>query len=102
MAKKSGTTNHENHHLGVNNTVVILKLVQLLIEDGVFEEQLDRKCEVETSDLFALRIAKMATGILLHKYQMHTRENWNKVSPDGDEESDKGNEIDLDIDDENI
>ena len=40
MARKSGATNHGNHHSAVNNTVNVSKLVQLLVEDGVFEEQL--------------------------------------------------------------
>ena len=75
MARESGAINHGNHHSAVNNTIDISKLVQLLVEDGVFEEQLGQKCEAETSDLFALRTAKMATRIPLHKYQMRTREN---------------------------
>ena len=102
MARESGATNHGNHHSAVNNTVDVSKLVQLLVEDGVFEEQLGRKCEAETSDLFALGTAKMATGIPLHKYQMRTRGNWNKAPPDSDQESDEGNETDLDTDDEDM
>ena len=75
MARKSGATNHNNHHLAGNNTVDVLKLVQLLVEDGVFEEQLGRKCKAEISDLFVLGTAKMSTKIPLHKYQMRIRGN---------------------------
>ena len=75
MARKSGATNYGNHHSAINNIVDISKLVQLLVKDGIFKEQLGQKCEAEISDLFALRKAKMATGIFLHKYQMHTKEN---------------------------
>lgn len=84
MAKESGITNHGNHHSAINNTIDISQLVQLLIEDGVCEEQLKWKCEVKISDLFALGTAKMVTGISLYKYQMHTEENWNKVLLDSD------------------
>lgn len=102
MARKSGATNHGNYHSTVNNIVDVSKLVQLLVEDDVFEKQLSQKCEVETSDLFGLGTAKMATGIPLHKYQMRTKGNWNKELPDSDQESDKGNEMDLDTDDEDM
>ena len=68
MAKKSGATNYGNHHSTVNNTIDISKLVQLLVEDGIFEEQLGRKCEIETSDLFPLKTTKIRTRIPLHKY----------------------------------
>lgn len=64
MIKKSGTTNYGNYHLAINNTVDISKLVQILIEDCVFEEQLNRNCELETSYLFVFRIANMANRIL--------------------------------------
>lgn len=40
MIRKSGTTNYDNHYLKMNNTINISKLVQLLIEDSVFKEQL--------------------------------------------------------------
>ncbi len=102
MTKKSDATNHGNHHSGINNTVDVLKLVQLLVEDGVFEKQLGQKCETKTLDLFALETTKMAIGILLHKYQIRIGENWNKTSPDNDQESDKNNETDFDIDDKDI
>ena len=102
IIKESGVTNHGNHHSVVNNTVDVLKFVQLLVEDGVFEEQLEQKCEAETSALFALKTAKMGIGIPLHKYQMHTRGNWNKAPSDSDQKSDEGNETDLDTDDEDM
>lgn len=54
------------------------------MKNSVFEEQLGQKCEAEISDLFALETAKMATEIPFHKYQIRTRENWNKVVPDSD------------------
>ena len=38
MARKSGATNYGNHHSTVNNILDILKLVQLLVKDGVFEK----------------------------------------------------------------
>ena len=75
MARKSGAINHGNHHSAVNNIVDVSKLVQLLVKDGVFEEQLGQKCEAEISNLFALGTAKMATEIPFHKYQMRTRRN---------------------------
>ena len=102
MARESGATNHGNHHSAVNNTVDVSKLVQLLVEDGVFEEQLGQKCEAETLDLFAFRTAKIANGIPLHKYQIRTRGNWNKAPPDSDQEGYKGNVMDLDTDDEDM
>ena len=102
MARKSSVTNHGNHYSAVNNTIDISKLVQLLVEDGVFEKQLGQKCEIEISDLFALGRAKMATGIPLHKYQMCTKGNWNKVLLDSDQKSDEGNKTNLDTDDEDI
>lgn len=68
MAKKSGITNYDNYHSIVNNTVDVLKLVQLLIKDSIYKEQLGQKCKVEISNLFAFATAKMATEILLHKY----------------------------------
>ncbi len=40
MARESGVTNHGNHHSAINNTINVSKLVQLLIEDCVFGEQL--------------------------------------------------------------
>ena len=52
--------------------------------------------------MFALGIAKMATGIPLHKYQMRIRENWNKAPSDSNQESNEDNEIDLDIVNEDI
>ena len=100
MAKKSGATNHGNHYSAINNTIDVLKLVQLLLEDGVFKEQLGRKCEAETLDLFALGTVKMAIRIPLHKYQMCTKRNCNKAPSDSDQESDEGNETDSDTDDE--
>ena len=75
MARESGATNHDNHYSAINNTVNVSKLVQLLVKDGVFEKQLDQKCEVEISDLFVLGTAKMIIEIPLHKYQMCTRRN---------------------------
>ncbi len=68
MAIKSGVTNYGNHYSAVNNTVDVLKWIQLLVEDGIFEEQLGQKYKTETSDLFALRTVKMVIGIPLHKY----------------------------------
>ena len=38
MARESGATDYDNHYLVVNNTVDVSKLIQLLVEDGVFEE----------------------------------------------------------------
>lgn len=75
MARESDVTNHGNPYLAVNNTVEVLKLVQLPVKIDVFEEQLSQICEKEISDLFAHRTAKIETGILLHKYQMFTKEN---------------------------
>lgn len=49
-----------------------------------------------------LGIAKMATGISLHKYQVHIRGNQTKALLDSDQESDKDNEIDLDTIDKDI
>ena len=40
IARESDTTNYGNHHSVINNTVNISKLVQLLVEDDVFEIQL--------------------------------------------------------------
>lgn len=40
IAKKSGAIEHSNHHSVVNNTVDVLKLIQLLVKDSIFEEQL--------------------------------------------------------------
>lgn len=82
MARKIGVTNYGNYYLVVNNTIDILKLVQLLVEDGIFEEQFGQKCEAEISDLFAYGTAKIATKIPLYKYQMCTRRNWNKTPLD--------------------
>lgn len=106
MARKSGVTNHDNHYSAVNNTVNISKLVQLLVEDGIFEKRLGQMCEAETLDLFVCRTAKMAIKISLHKYQIHTKENWNKAPPDSDqksdESSDEDNETDLNTDDKDM
>ena len=102
MIRDSGATNYGNYYLAVNITGDVLKLVQLLVEDGVFGEQLGQKYETETLDLFVLGTSKMATGIPLHKYQIYTRGNWNKASLDSDQESDEDNETDLDTDDEDI
>lgn len=38
MARESGATNHGNHNSMINNTIDILKLVQLVVEDVVLEE----------------------------------------------------------------
>lgn len=38
------------------------------IIDNIFEKQLGKMCEIEISDLFMLRIAKIITGISLNKY----------------------------------
>ena len=38
MVRESGATNYGHYHLVINNIVDISKLVQLLVEDGVFEE----------------------------------------------------------------
>ena len=66
------------------------------------DKQLHQKCEIEKSNLFAYQKRKITTGISLHKYQIRTKKNYNKVLPDSDEESDESNEMDLNIDDENI
>ena len=102
MGRKSGAINHGNYHSAVNNTIDVSKLVQLLVEDGVFEEQLGQKCETETSNLFALGKAKMATDIPVFKYQMRTRGNKNKATLNSDQKSDKGNKMDLDTDNEDM
>lgn len=49
-----------------------------------------------------LRTVKMITQILLHKYQILTRENLNKPLSDSDQKSNEDNEIDLDLDNEDI
>lgn len=77
-------------------------MVELLMKDDTFEKQLSRKCEIEILDLFALRTAKMATWILLYKYQICTKKNWNKASPDTDPESNESNKTDLDTNEEDI
>lgn len=102
IVKKSSAINYGNYHLVVNNTVNVSKLDQIPVEDSVFEEQLDQKCEVKTSNLFAFGIAKMAIGIPLHKYQMCTRGNYNKAPPNSDQKSNEDNKTDWDIDDENM
>lgn len=102
MARESDATNHSNHHLADNNTVNILKLVLLLVEDGDFEEQLGQKCKAETLNLFKLEIAKVTTEIPLHKYQIYTKENQNKIPLNSDQESDEDNKIDLDTNDKDI
>lgn len=84
MAIKSGAINYGNHHSAVNNIVDILKLVQLSIEDSIFEEQLGQKYEAEISDLFVLGIVKIVIRIPLHKYEMCIRGKSNKVLPDSD------------------
>lgn len=38
IARKNGATNYGNHCSAVNNTVDVLKLVQLLVKDGIFKE----------------------------------------------------------------
>ena len=98
ISRERGITNYGNHYSAINNIVDISKLVQLLVEDGIFEEQLGRKCEAETSDVFVPRIEKMATGISLHKYQIRTKGNWNKTPSDSDQKSDENNKTDLDTD----
>ena len=102
MAKKSDATNHGNHHLAVNDTIDISKLVQLLVEDGIFKKQFGQKCETETSDFFAYRTANMVIGIPLYKYQMRIKRNWNKVFSDSDSKSNERNETDLHIDHEEL
>lgn len=75
MVRKSGITNHSKHYLVVNNTIDILKLSQLLIKDGIFEESLGQKYEVKIIDLFIYQTIKMRIEISLYKYQMHTKVN---------------------------
>lgn len=96
--KKSGVINHSNYHSIVNNTIDISKLVQLLVENGVFEKQFSQICETETLNLFAHRITKLVTKISLHKYQMRIIKNWNKTFPDNNQESVEGNKTNLEID----
>lgn len=38
IIRKCGTTNHDNHWSAVNNTINVLKLVQLLVNKNVFEK----------------------------------------------------------------
>lgn len=75
MARKTSVTNHGNHHSAINNTFNISKLVQLLVKNSIFKKQLGQKYKAGILDLFAYRIVKMATGIILHKYQIRTRGN---------------------------
>lgn len=75
MVRKSGITNHSKHYLAVNNTIDILKLSQLLVTDGIFEESLGQKYEVEITDLFIYQTIKMTIEIFLYKYQIYTKVN---------------------------
>lgn len=68
IARENNVTNHSNYYLTVNNIVDISKLVQLLVKNGVFEEQLSQKCKVEILDLFAYKIIKITNRIPLYKY----------------------------------
>lgn len=68
MVKKSDATNYGNYHSAINNTINILKLVQLLVNDSVFEEQLSQKYKSKISNLFVLKTIKIAIKILLYKY----------------------------------
>lgn len=77
-------------------------MVSLLVKAGVFKKQLDRKWETETSDRSARRTAKMATGILLHKYQMCTRGNQNKATLNSDLTSNESDKIDLNTNDKDM
>lgn len=44
----------------------------------------------------------MAIEIPLHKYQICTRENWNKASSNSDQKNNENNETDLNTDDKDI
>lgn len=79
MTRENGTTNYRNHHLVINNTIDILKLIFLLVKDGNFEKQLGQKGKTKISNLFMLETAKMAIRILLHKFQMRITGNLNKA-----------------------
>lgn len=98
MAQKSDATNQGNYYSMINNIVDVTKLVQLQVEECVFEKLVGQKCEIKTSELFALKTVEILTGILLHKYQMHIKGNQNKTSQDSDQANNEGNETDLDID----
>lgn len=75
MVRKSDITNHSKHYLAINNTIDILKLSQLLVKDGIFEESLGQKYEVETTNLFIYQTIKMRIEISLYKYQIYTKIN---------------------------
>lgn len=102
IVTESGTTNYNNHHSVINNTVDDLKLVWLLVEDAIFEKQFGQECEAKTLDLCTCEIAKMATRIYLHKYQICIRGNYNKILPDSNPEIDESDEINLDTNNKNI
>lgn len=38
IAKESGIINYSNHHKAKNNTIDVLKFVQLLVKNSIFEE----------------------------------------------------------------
>lgn len=40
MAQKNSATNYDNHHLTVNNIVVVLKLILLLVKNSSFKNNL--------------------------------------------------------------
>lgn len=63
MTKESSTTNHDNYHLAINNSINISKLIQLLIKDSIFEKQFSQKYEIKKSDLFTYKKVKMTTRI---------------------------------------
>lgn len=64
VVRKSGIINYSNHHSVINNIIDISKLVQLLVKNSVFEEQLSQKYETEILDLFTFEKTKMVTRIL--------------------------------------
>lgn len=57
---------------------------------------------MKTLDLFALGIAKMAIGLPLYKYQICTRENYNKASINSNQGINKNNKPDFNTNDKNI
>lgn len=57
--KKYSTTQYSNYHLVVNNTINISNLVQLLIDNSVFKKQLSQNYNIEITNLFIYKIAKI-------------------------------------------
>ena len=82
MARATGATRHGNHHSVVRSDEDISSVLNLLVAEDPFQEELGRgsgeNAENELTDLFSQGTAALASGTLLSNYLRRARGNWGR------------------------